>query len=126
MTDTFSFTVTDADMKKLFEMINELKVDECPYFEIQDKQGKKATYYREDVNHETEPKQKENGSISYMNDERCMIEPPAGLSTMKKRLLAEELRKRKVMIEDFEGIIHDVIPEIDVYDVIEEVLGWRI
>lgn len=44
----------------------------------------------------------------------------------KKRLLAEELRARKIMIEDFEGIIHDVIPEIDVYDAIEEVLGWKI
>lgn len=102
-TETITFTVEEATMNKLREKFEDVNVNECPWFDVQDRHGNAARYYREDA----QPKR--------IDDEE-----------KKKRLLAEELRARKIMIEDFEGIIHDVIPEVDVYDAIEEVLGWRI
>ena len=43
-----TFTVEDADMDKLHEVLSDINVKDCPYFEIRDKYGNFAKYYRED------------------------------------------------------------------------------
>lgn len=43
-----TFTIEDADMDKLFEIFNDINIKDCPYFEIRDKYGNFAKYYRED------------------------------------------------------------------------------
>ena len=42
-----TFTVEDADLDKLNEVLKDINVKECPWFEVQDKHGNKAKYYRE-------------------------------------------------------------------------------
>lgn len=42
-----TFTIEDADLDKLNEVLKDINVKECPWFEIQDKHGNKAKYYRE-------------------------------------------------------------------------------
>ena len=42
-----TFTINDADLDKLSEILKDINVKECPWFEIQDKHGNKAKYYRE-------------------------------------------------------------------------------
>lgn len=42
-----TFTIDDADLDKLSEILKDINVKECPWFEIQDKHGVKAKYYRE-------------------------------------------------------------------------------
>ena len=42
-----TFTIEDADLDKLHEVLNDINVKECPWFEVQDKHGNKARYYRE-------------------------------------------------------------------------------
>lgn len=42
-----TFTVEDADLDKLYDMAKDINVNECPWFEVQDKHGNKAKYYRE-------------------------------------------------------------------------------
>ena len=42
-----TFEITDADMKILQETLQDINIKECPWFEIQDKYGNKAKYYRE-------------------------------------------------------------------------------
>lgn len=42
-----TFTINDADLDKLNEILKDINVKECPWFEVQDKYGNKAKYYRE-------------------------------------------------------------------------------
>ena len=42
-----TFTINDADLDKLNEILKDINVKECPWFEVQDKHGNKARYYRE-------------------------------------------------------------------------------
>ena len=42
-----TFTIEDADLDKLNDVLKDINVKECPWFEIQDKHGNKARYYRE-------------------------------------------------------------------------------
>lgn len=42
-----TFTINDADLDKLNEILKDINVKECPWFEVQDKHGVKAKYYRE-------------------------------------------------------------------------------
>ena len=42
-----TFTINDADLDKLNEILKDINVKECPWFEVQDKYGNKARYYRE-------------------------------------------------------------------------------
>jgi len=42
-----TFTIEDADLDKLHEVLNDINVKECPWFEVQDRHGNKAKYYRE-------------------------------------------------------------------------------
>lgn len=42
-----TFTIGDADLDKLYDVVKEINVMECPWFEVQDKHGNKAKYYRE-------------------------------------------------------------------------------
>ena len=42
-----TFTIEDADLDKLNEILKDINVKECPWFEVQDKHGNKARYYRE-------------------------------------------------------------------------------
>lgn len=42
-----TFTVEDADLDKLNDVLKDINVKECPWFEVQDKHGNKARYYRE-------------------------------------------------------------------------------
>ena len=42
-----TFTIEDADLDKLHEVLKDINVMECPWFEVQDKHGNKAKYYRE-------------------------------------------------------------------------------
>ena len=42
-----TFTLKDADMIKLAEIFGYTNINNCPYFEIQDKYGNSAKYYRE-------------------------------------------------------------------------------
>lgn len=41
-----TLTVKDADMDKLYEALNDINIKESPYFEISDKYGNTARYYR--------------------------------------------------------------------------------
>ena len=43
-----TFTIEDADMDKLYEVFKDINIKDCPYFEIHDKYGNSAKYYRED------------------------------------------------------------------------------
>ena len=42
-----TFTIKDADLDKLNDVLKDINVNECPWFEVQDKHGVKAKYYRE-------------------------------------------------------------------------------
>jgi len=42
-----TFTINDADLDKLKDVLKDINVKECPWFEVQDKHGNKAKYYRE-------------------------------------------------------------------------------
>lgn len=42
-----TFTIEDADLDKLHKVLKDINVKECPWFEVQDKHGNKARYYRE-------------------------------------------------------------------------------
>lgn len=42
-----TFEITDVDMKILQEALCDINIKECPWFEIQDKHGNRAKYYRE-------------------------------------------------------------------------------
>lgn len=42
-----TFTVEEADLKKLQEVLCDIKIEECPWFEVHDKYGKSAKYYRD-------------------------------------------------------------------------------
>ena len=42
-----TFTVEDADLDKLNEILKDINVKECPWFEVHDRHGNKARYYRE-------------------------------------------------------------------------------
>lgn len=42
-----TFTIEDADLDKLHDVLKDINVRECPWFEVQDKHGNKAKYYRE-------------------------------------------------------------------------------
>ena len=42
-----TFTIEDADLDKLHDVLKDINVNECPWFEVQDKHGVKAKYYRE-------------------------------------------------------------------------------
>lgn len=42
-----TFTINDADLDKLNDVIKDINVRECPWFEVQDKHGNKAKYFRE-------------------------------------------------------------------------------
>lgn len=45
--EEMTFTIEDADLDKLNEILKDINVKECPWFEVQDKHGNKAKYYRE-------------------------------------------------------------------------------
>ena len=45
--EEITFTVKNADLDKLNEVLKDINVRECPWFEVQDKHGNKAKYYRE-------------------------------------------------------------------------------
>lgn len=45
--EEMTFTIHDADLDKLSEILKDINVKECPWFEVQDKHGVKAKYYRE-------------------------------------------------------------------------------
>ena len=47
MSMEMTFTVEEADLKKLQEVLCDIKIEECPWFEVHDKYGKSAKYYRE-------------------------------------------------------------------------------
>lgn len=42
-----TFTIEDADLDKLHDVLKDINVRECPWFEVQDKHGNEARYYRE-------------------------------------------------------------------------------
>lgn len=42
-----TFTIEDADLDKLNDVLKDINVRKCPWFEVQDKHGNKAKYYRE-------------------------------------------------------------------------------
>lgn len=43
----FTATIEDADLDKLHDVLKDINVNECPWFEVRDKHGNKARYYRE-------------------------------------------------------------------------------
>ena len=76
-----TFTIKDADLDKLNEILKDINVKECPWFEVQDKHGNKAKYYRE-----TRKNGKWIGKEKYMNSPEyfswqcsvcgCVLEDP--------------------------------------------------
>lgn len=48
-TETITFTVEEATMRKLYERFEDVNVNECPYFDVKDRYGNAARYYREDA-----------------------------------------------------------------------------
>lgn len=52
-TETITFTVEEATMNKLREKFEDVNVNECPWFDVQDRHGNAARYYREDAYHGT-------------------------------------------------------------------------
>jgi len=52
-----TFTVEDADLKVLQEVLCDINIKECPWFEVKDKHGNSAKYYRE------EQRQRNNDAI---------------------------------------------------------------
>ena len=42
-----TFTIKDADMERLREMVNDININDTPWFELFDKHGNHAKYYRE-------------------------------------------------------------------------------
>lgn len=42
-----TFTIEEADLKKLQEVLCDIKIEECPWFEVHDKYGSSAKYYRD-------------------------------------------------------------------------------
>lgn len=42
-----TFTIEDADLDKLHDILKDINVRECPLLEVQDKHGNEAKYYRE-------------------------------------------------------------------------------
>lgn len=43
-----TFTIEDADLDKLNDVLKDINVREYPWFDVQDKYGNKARYYREE------------------------------------------------------------------------------
>jgi hypothetical protein len=43
----FTMTIDDADLEVMAKILKDIKIPECPYFDISDKYGNKARYYRE-------------------------------------------------------------------------------
>ena len=64
-----TFTIEDADMDKLHEVLSDINVKDCPYFEIRDKYGNFAKYYRED----RLPTQPEIKPIDYQDCANAML-----------------------------------------------------
>ena len=42
-----TFHIEDADLQKMAKMLGDVNIKECPYFDISDKYGNSARYYRE-------------------------------------------------------------------------------
>ena len=42
-----TFTIEDADLITLREVLEDINIPDCPWFEVQDKHGNRAKYYRE-------------------------------------------------------------------------------
>ena len=42
-----TFHIKDADLQKMVKVLNDVNIKECPYFELSDKYGNSARYYRE-------------------------------------------------------------------------------
>ena len=42
-----TFHIEDADLQKMVKVLNDVNVKECPYFDLSDKYGNSARYYRE-------------------------------------------------------------------------------
>ena len=43
----FTMTIEDADLEVMAKILKDIKIPECPYFDISDKYGNEARYYRE-------------------------------------------------------------------------------
>ena len=39
--------IEDADLQKMVKVLNDVNIKECPYFDLSDKYGNSARYYRE-------------------------------------------------------------------------------
>lgn len=42
-----TFHIEDADLQKMVKVLNDVNIKECPYFDLSDKYGNSARYYRE-------------------------------------------------------------------------------
>lgn len=42
-----TFHIKDADLQKMAKVLNDVNIKECPYFDLSDKYGNSARYYRE-------------------------------------------------------------------------------
>ena len=42
-----TFHIEDADLQKMAKVLNDVNIKECPYFDLSDKYGNSARYYRE-------------------------------------------------------------------------------
>ena len=42
-----TFRIEDADLQKMVKVLNDVNIKECPYFDLSDKYGNSARYYRE-------------------------------------------------------------------------------
>lgn len=50
-----TFQVDDATLTKMAETFGHVNVPDCPWFDVQDRQGNKARYYRETVGQQWVP-----------------------------------------------------------------------
>lgn len=48
-TETITFTVEEATMNRLREAFEDVNINECPFFDVQDRYGNAARYYRENA-----------------------------------------------------------------------------
>ena len=42
-----TFHIEDADLQKMAKVLNDVNIKKCPYFDLSDKYGNSARYYRE-------------------------------------------------------------------------------
>lgn len=42
-----TFHIEDADLQKMVKVLSDVNIKECPYFDLSDKYGNSARYYRE-------------------------------------------------------------------------------